>query len=104
MPSDFDIARQFKPRPITTIAQSLGITKNDLTLFGEHIAKVNINALKSANKKGKLILVSATTPTASGEGKTTTTIGLGQAFHRLFWPVLAIGRFDIRILRVSGID
>ncbi|BCR02992.1 formate--tetrahydrofolate ligase [Desulfuromonas versatilis] len=84
MPSDVEIARQFKPRPIAQIALSLGIDEDDLLLYGREIAKVNLRALgRPSAKKGRLVLVSATTPTAAGEGKTTTTIGLGQALAQL---------------------
>jgi len=83
MSTDIEIAQQFTPRPIQQIAESIGIHSDDLMPYGKDIAKVNINALKRHNRKGKLILVSATTPTPSGEGKTTTTIGLGQAFTQL---------------------
>jgi formate--tetrahydrofolate ligase len=84
MPTDTDIAKQFTPRPIEQITEALGIHVDDVMPYGRDIAKINQHALTRANgRKGKLILVSATTPTASGEGKTTTTIGLGQAFTQL---------------------
>jgi len=84
MLSDVDIARQFNAKPIYTIAEKLGIDEEDLVLYGRDIAKVSPSAFrKKSTKKGRLILVSATTPTAAGEGKTTTTIGLSQAFDQL---------------------
>ena len=84
MPSDSEIAQQVQPRPITQIADRLGIDKIDLLPYGREMAKVHINALqRPGSRKGRLILISATTPTAAGEGKTTTTIGLGQAFAKL---------------------
>ena len=84
MPSDAEIARRFPPRPIQQVAQGLGIWEEDLLPFGREIAKVHLNALaRPSPRKGRLILVSATTPTAAGEGKTTTTIGLGQALTQL---------------------
>jgi len=85
MLSDSDIAKQFKSQPIEKIAEKLGISKDHLMPYGTDITKVNIDALntESQHKSGKLILVSATTPTPAGEGKTTTTIGLGQAFTKL---------------------
>jgi formate--tetrahydrofolate ligase len=84
MPTDTEIAKQFSPKPIDQITEALGIHSDDVMPYGRDIAKINQHALKRANgRKGKLILVSATTPTASGEGKTTTTIGLGQAFTQL---------------------
>ncbi len=84
MPSDTEIAQQVQPKPIGQIADQLGIDKADLLSYGREMAKVHINALhRPSSKQGRLILVSATTPTAAGEGKTTTTIGLGQAFAKL---------------------
>ncbi len=84
MPSDVDIARQFTPKPIARIAGQLGIHEDDLLPQGREIAKIHLDALeRPTTKKGRLILVSATTPTAAGEGKTTTSIGLAQAFNRL---------------------
>lgn len=86
MLSDSEIVKRFKPRPITDIAEQLGISDEHLMPYGKEITKVHINALledKKNQKKGFLILVSATTPTPAGEGKTTTTIGLGQAFTQL---------------------
>jgi len=84
MATDVEIAQQFSPKPITQISDSLGIDPAHLLPYGKDIAKVDLAALKtSSNKQGRLILVSATTPTPSGEGKTTTTIGLGQAFTQL---------------------
>ncbi len=84
MLSDTEIAQQVQPKPITQIADQLGIDKLDLLPYGREMAKVHINALqRPSGRKGCLILISATTPTAAGEGKTTTTIGLGQAFAKL---------------------
>lgn len=84
MATDVEIAQQFTPQPITDISEALGIDAQYLYSYGRDIAKVNLKALTTpSQKKGRLILVSATTPTPSGEGKTTTTIGLGQAFTQL---------------------
>lgn len=84
MATDVEIAQQFSPRPINEISEKLGINDEHLLPYGRDIAKIDLQALKTkSNKKGRLILVSATTPTPSGEGKTTTTIGLGQAFTQL---------------------
>lgn len=84
MATDVEIAQQFTPKPIHEISDTLNISPEDLNPYGRDIAKVDLNALqKPQGKKGRLILVSATTPTPSGEGKTTTTIGLGQAFTQL---------------------
>jgi formate--tetrahydrofolate ligase len=84
MASDVEIAQQFTPRPITEISESLGVKQDYLLPYGKDIAKIDVKALSEPTKrKGRLILVSATTPTPSGEGKTTTTIGLAQAFTQL---------------------
>lgn len=84
MLSDVEIARLSEPQPIEQIATRLGIQEPDLLPYGREIAKVHLNALtRPSGRKGQLVLVSATTPTAAGEGKTTTTIGLGDALSRL---------------------
>ena len=84
MLSDAEIARQAKPKPIDQVAAALGIDKADLLPYGAEIAKIHHNALqRPSSRQGHLILISATTPTAAGEGKTTATIGLGQALARL---------------------
>ena len=82
MLSDYDITRQAGIRPIKEIAAKLGVDEDDLMPYGDEVAKVNLRALTRPRKrpsKARLILVSATTPTAAGEGKTTTSIGLAQA-------------------------
>jgi formate--tetrahydrofolate ligase len=86
MLTDYEIAAQSETAPITEIAAKLGVEPGDLIPYGEKIAKIHIDALARPRPRpnpGKLILVSATTPTRAGEGKTTTSIGLGQAFTRL---------------------
>lgn len=84
MATDVEIALQFTPRPVAEIAEKLGISHDFLNHYGRDIAKVDLQALThNGRKPGRLILVSATTPTPSGEGKTTTTIGLAQAFSQL---------------------
>ena len=84
MTSDSEIAQRVQAKPIGQIADQLGINKIDLLPYGREMAKVHLNALQRSNsKEGRLILVSATTPTAAGEGKTTMTIGLGQGLARL---------------------
>ena len=73
-------------RPIADVAEELGIDPNHLIQYGSTKGKISLEALKSPRKrpgKSKLILVSAITPTPAGEGKTTTTIGVGQAMRRL---------------------
>ncbi len=70
------------PKPISEVAEGLGIGREHLVLFGDHKAKVRLEAKESRQQQGKLILVSAITPTDAGEGKTTTSIGLAQGFAR----------------------
>ena len=82
--SDIEIAQQYVPKPITEIAETAGIDQRYLELYGPCKAKVNHALLREDNRPdGKLILVTAINPTPAGEGKTTTTIGLGQAMARL---------------------
>lgn len=82
--SDIEIAQEAKLRDIREIAEKLGLTDNDLELYGKYKAKVNYNLLKNNNrKKAKLILVTAINPTPAGEGKTTTTIGIADALSGL---------------------
>lgn len=86
MLSDYEIARQVSIRPISEIAEKLGVEPDDVMHYGNGIGKVNLDALKRPRKrpgKARLILVSATTPTSAGEGKTTTSIGLAQALDSL---------------------
>jgi formate--tetrahydrofolate ligase len=81
--SDIEIAQAAKMEPIEAIAKKLGIEKDDLELYGKYKAKVNLTPNTLAHGKGKMILVTAITPTPAGEGKTTTTVGLGDALSRL---------------------
>lgn len=85
MDSDIVIAQKTPKQPIVAIAKKLGLTASDLELYGEYKAKIKYETIKKHAKKkpGKLILVTAINPTPAGEGKTTTTIGLGQALSRL---------------------
>lgn len=85
MLSDVEIAQSITPKPVTEIAKSLGLNEDDLELYGRNKAKITPEAIKRVMKKplGRLILVTAITPTPAGEGKTTTTVGLGDALHKL---------------------
>ena len=85
MNTDIDIARQAKKRPIQEIGAKLGITSDSLIPFGHDKAKVSASYLNSIkqNKDGKLILVTAINPTPAGEGKTTTTVGLGDGLNKI---------------------
>ena len=86
MPTNVEIAQSVRPRPITEVATALGLQPDDLWSYGPDIAKVALSVLERPRTRSaapRLILVSAITPTPAGEGKTTTSIGLGDAFHRL---------------------
>ena len=85
MSSDIEIARAAKLKPINEIAQKLAIDPDAVFAYGPNKAKISldyINKIKG-NKNGKLILVTAMTPTPAGEGKTTTTVGLGDGLNRI---------------------
>jgi len=83
--TDIEIARSVTLQPIEDVATSIGLRKNDLLLYGPYKAKVTIDVLnrllEQNHQRGKLILVSAMTPTPAGEGKTTVSIGLSQALN-----------------------
>lgn len=83
--SDIEIAQEAKMLHIREVAEKLGITEDDLEYYGKYKAKLTEEYLKKVegNKKGKLILVTAINPTPAGEGKTTTSVGLGDALNRL---------------------
>jgi formate--tetrahydrofolate ligase len=85
MLSDVEIAQQSKPKHIRDIAGELGITEDDLIYYGRDKAKIPLEVFERFKDRpdGKLILVTAITPTPAGEGKTTTAIGLADALHRL---------------------
>lgn len=85
MLSDIEIAQQAEMLHIKDIAVKTGISEDDLEFYGKYKAKISSEAIKKAenNKNGKLILVTAINPTPAGEGKTTVTIGLGDAMTRL---------------------
>jgi formate--tetrahydrofolate ligase len=81
MPTDLEIVKKHNMKPIRDVAATLGITENHLEYYGQYKAKLRPEA--KGNKQGKVILVTAINPTPAGEGKTTTTVGLGQALGRL---------------------
>jgi len=84
MKKDIEIAQEAKIRPILEIAAKLGISFDDLELYGKYKAKIPLHFIDEEQiKKAKLILVTAITPTPTGEGKTTTSIGLAQALNRI---------------------
>ena len=82
--SDIEIAQEAKPLDIREVAKKVGLSEDDIELYGKYKAKVDYNLLKKdTGKKAKLILATAINPTPAGEGKTTTTIGVADAFSRL---------------------
>ena len=85
MKTDIEIAQQAEMEPIVKVAERIGVSVDDLELYGKYKAKISDEYLKSieGNPDGKLILVTAINPTPAGEGKTTTTVGLGEAFGRM---------------------
>jgi formate--tetrahydrofolate ligase len=92
--SDIEIARQAKMQPIEQVASKIGLPKEQLLQYGPYKAKLSLDAVKEigTRKPGKLILVTAINPTPAGEGKTTTTVGLGDGLN-------AIGKKAVICLR-----
>ena len=80
--SDLEIARSVTPERISVIAERAGITEEEYEPYGKYKAKIDLSIMDKKRKDGKLILVTAITPTPAGEGKTTTTIGLADALKR----------------------
>ena len=85
MKTDIEIAQEAVMEPIGKVAERLGISEDELELYGKYKAKLSDEYIESLKEKpnGKLILVTAINPTPAGEGKTTTSVGLGQAFGKL---------------------
>ncbi len=83
--SDLEIAREAKLQPITSVAATLSLVPEDLELYGSYKAKVRMETIERlrGGKDGMLVLVTAMTPTPAGEGKSTTTVGLGDAFRKI---------------------
>jgi len=94
IPPDIEIAQSAKLKPITEIAASLGLGEDDIELYGKYKAKIKPHVYRERRDKpdGKLIVVTAVTPTKSGEGKTTMSVGLAQALGKL-------GKKNIVVLR-----
>jgi formate--tetrahydrofolate ligase len=90
MKSDLEIAQVAKMKKIQTVAKSIGLKNDELELYGQYKAKISFNAINSNrfNKEGKIILVTAINPTPAGEGKTTTTVGLGDALNRIGYKTM----------------
>ncbi len=85
MKTDIQIAQEATMRPIKEVAATIGIMEDDLELYGKYKAKLSDGLMERTknNPNGKLVLVTAINPTPAGEGKTTTSVGLGQAFGKL---------------------
>ena len=83
MKSDIEIAQSAKLKPVLDVAKSVGLAEDDIEYYGKYKAKISLSVMSRAQKSGKLILVTAITPTPAGEGKTTTTIGLADGMRRL---------------------
>ena len=83
MKSDIEIAQEAKLSHIQEIAAKLGLNEDDIEYYGKYKAKVGLEIMERGTKNGKLILVTAITPTPAGEGKTTTTIGLADGLSRI---------------------
>ena len=83
MKTDIEIAQEAKLEHISKIAARAGLREDDIEYYGKYKAKIDLSVMKREKKDGKLVLVTAITPTPAGEGKTTTTIGLADGMKRL---------------------
>ncbi|GAA0098019.1 formate--tetrahydrofolate ligase [Clostridium perfringens] len=85
MKNDIEIAQSAKMEPIINIAKKIGLGEDDIELYGKYKCKISLDAIKRLenNKDGKLVLVTAINPTPAGEGKSTVTVGLGQALNKI---------------------
>jgi formate--tetrahydrofolate ligase len=83
VPSDIAIAQAAKLRPIADVAAELGLTDDEVELYGKYKAKIALRALERRKPKGRLVLVTGISPTPAGEGKSTVTVGVTQALRRL---------------------
>ena len=85
MKSDIQIAQEAEMKPIKNIAEDLGLSEDDIEYYGKYKCKISLDAYEKVknNKDGKLILVTAINPTPAGEGKSTVTVGLGQALNKM---------------------
>lgn len=85
MKSDIQIAQEAKMKPIRDVAEKLGLSEDDIEYYGKYKCKISLDVYDKVknNKDGKLVLVTAINPTPAGEGKSTVTVGLGQALNQL---------------------
>ena len=83
MKTDIEIAQEAKMEPIIKIAEKIGLNEDDIELYGKYKCKIALNTMNRKGKDGKLVLVTAINPTPAGEGKSTVTVGLGDALRKL---------------------
>ena len=85
MKSDIQIAQEAKMEPIKDIAEKLGLCEDDIEYYGKYKCKISLDVYNKVkdNENGKLVLVTAINPTPAGEGKSTVTVGLGQALNKM---------------------
>ena len=83
MKNDIEIAQEAKMEPIIKVAESIGLNEDDIELYGKYKCKLSLDILNRKDNGGKLVLVTAINPTPAGEGKSTVTVGLGQALCKL---------------------
>jgi formate--tetrahydrofolate ligase len=83
VPTDIEIAQAARLRPIADVAAELGLADDEVELYGRYKAKIPLEAIARREPRGRLVLVTAISPTPAGEGKTTVTVGIGQALRRL---------------------
>ena len=83
MKTDVQISREAKLEHILKIGEKIGLTEDNLEVYGKFKAKIDMNSIKNMPLKAKLILTTAITPTPAGEGKSTTSIGLGMALNKI---------------------
>ena len=98
MLTDIEIAQNCSMQPIRDVAAKAGLLEDELEYYGKYKAKISDDAWKRLKDKpdGKLILVTAINPTPAGEGKTTTTVGLGQALDKMGKSsIIGIGRAHV---------
>ena len=95
MLTDVQIAQSAKMEPIKEIAAKVGLSEDDLELYGKSKAKISLETIERLKdqKDGKLVLVTAINPTPAGEGKTTTMIGLAQSLNKI-GPVPFVGKYQ----------
>ena len=99
MKTDIEIAQESVMQPIAEIAEKLGMSADDIELYGKYKAKLSEDYIESLEDKpeGKLVLVTAINPTPAGEGKTTVTVGLGEAMPKIGENAVSVSRQWVRL-------